>query len=491
MSEHIVRIQDFVYRLTAESAVLKSWNKTRATVELPNFVEGLPVTDIDPEAFSGCTALRDLSLPVEIQHLPMPELKRCRTLEAIRVSPLHRDFSSQDGILYNKDKSELLDCPPARRKPVNVPETVRKIGKDAFSGCEELTKIRLPEQLEYIGEKAFSRCKKLRSLELSDSVYWIAPHALDFCTQLRTLHFSAMIENPPQLWSLRSLRAVTVAPENPFLSDYEGVLYTADRSLLLHCPKSYSGVLHLPAETGEIQREALGGCDSLTGIRVDVQNPVFADRSGVLYEKNTNRLLLCPAAYSGTLHIEADVQGIAPDAFRTQVLPAVLKENGVTKYTYIEGGPLECITAAPENPVYKTENGVLYSAGGTVLLRCPAGYRGSLTVPDGVQTIADMALCGCSELTEIHLPETLCKIGSGAFKGCFSLEKVTLPASVQSLGICAFQECMQLRHAVFENPETVIDTGCFTHCNTVILHAAKDSTAYRYADAEGLRFVEL
>jgi hypothetical protein len=102
-----------------------------------------------------------------------------------------------------------------------------------------------------------------------------------------------------------------------------------------------------------------------------------------------------------------------------------------------------------------------------------------------------MALCGCSELTEIHLPETLCKVGNGAFKGCFSLEKVTLPASVQSLGICAFQECMQLRHAVFENPETVIDTGCFTHCNTVILHAAKGSTAYRYADAEGLRFVEL
>ena len=489
MQEQIIQIRDYIYRLTDESAVLKSWNKARATVELPNFVEGLPVRDIEPEAFRGCTALRDLSLPVEMQHLPLPELKHCRSLEAIRVSPLHPEYSSEDGILYNKDKTELLDCPPARKKPVIVPETVVKIGKSAFKGCEELTEIQLPEGLGYIGEDAFMRCKKLRRLDLPENVYWIAPHALTLCTQLRSLHFSAHIEKAPLLWGCKSLRTVTVSPENPALSSVEGVLYTADRKNLIYCPNAYTGTLHLPAETVQITYDAFAGCDGLGQISVSADNTVYSDRSGVLCDKEGRTLLLCPAAYAGTLRLDADVQRIEPDAFRLQVLPAVLREHGITKYTWIEGSPLTCIEADRKNPAFQTENGVLYSADGKTLLRCPAGYTGRLTVRESVCAVADAALRGCSELTEITLPPHLQTVGNAAFAGCFSLDTVTLPASVTSAGREVFSGCVHLRHVFFENPDTVIGAESFWGCGSVILHAAPGGAVQEYAKQHELRFV--
>ena len=138
MEDKTVKIRDYVFRLNEDRAVLTAWNKTRKTVQLPNSVEGVPVQGIDPEAFEGCESLRDISLPMEMKHLPLKELRRCRSLEAIRVSPLHSEFSSQDGILYNKGKTELLNCPVARSKPVLVPETVTKIVTEAFSGCEKI-----------------------------------------------------------------------------------------------------------------------------------------------------------------------------------------------------------------------------------------------------------------------------------------------------------------------------------------------------------------
>ena len=58
MKEKTVRIKDYVFTLHQDSATVTAWNKSRASVELPNAVEGLPVCDISPDAFAGCNALR-------------------------------------------------------------------------------------------------------------------------------------------------------------------------------------------------------------------------------------------------------------------------------------------------------------------------------------------------------------------------------------------------------------------------------------------------
>ncbi len=78
----------------------------------------------------------------------------------------------------------------------------------------------------------------------------------------------------------------------------------------------------------------------------------------------------------------------------------------------------------------------------------------SVTLPDGVVSIANYAFEGCEALTEIYLPSTLTSIGSLVFNQCFALEEITLPASLSSLGTSLFMECSSLSNIYVEDGST-------------------------------------
>lgn len=489
MQDKTVKIKDYVFRLNDDHAVLTEWKKTRATVELPNRVEGVPVRDIAPDAFEGCESLRDISLPMEMERLPLPELRSCKSLEAIRVSPLHADFSSQDGILYDKNKTELVNCPIARTKPVSVPDTVRKIAKSAFSGCEKIREINLPAQLETIGDYAFAHCKSLHSMALPDSLSYIGPHALTACRQLRVLHLSPNITEPPVLQGCKSLRAITVSPENPSLSSRNGVLFSADGTELRRCPQGKIGTLMIPAETRAIAADALSGCGWLTDIRVAEGNSVFSDQDGVLFDAERTRLICCPAGYDGTLMLGEEVTAIEPDAFPVHHLPIVLDDGSSNiSRRWIEGTELNEICTADENAAFSSENGVLYNKDKTVLLRCPGGYRGRLTLPETVREIADHALHGCSQITVLTLPDGLRRIGRAALEGCFQLWRLVIPEHTEEIGEDAMVGCVNLSDVYIRGRQTSVGHLAFDCCDNLTLHAPSGSLAERYAAEEGVPF---
>ena len=492
MEDKTVKIRDYVFRLNEDRAVLTAWNKTRKTVQLPNSVEGVPVQGIDPEAFEGCESLRDISLPMEMKHLPLKELRRCRSLEAIRVSPLHSEFSSQDGILYNKGKTELLNCPVARSKPVLVPETVTKIVTEAFSGCEKIREINLPAHLETIEDYAFAHCKSLHSMALPDTLSFIGPHALTACRQLRSVYLSRHITEPPELNGCKSLRVIAVSQDNPALSSRNGVLFNAGCTELRRCPQGKTGKLVIPAETAVIAEDALHGCGGLTEIRVAEGNPAFSDQDGVLFDAARTHLICCPAGYGGTLMLGEEVKTIAPDAFPVQHLPIVMDDgSGSITRLWIEGAALNEICTADENTEFSSENGVLYNRDKTVVLRVPGGYRGRLRLPDTVTEIADAALCGCSELTELTLPAGLRRIGKNALEGCFQLERLVIPEQTEEIAAGAMNGCVNLLDVFIRGRETAVWPLAFDCCGNVTLHAPAGSLAARYAASERLRFLPI
>ena len=67
-----------------------------------------------------------------------------------------------------------------------------------------------------------------------------------------------------------------------------------------------------------------------------------------------------------------------------------------------------------------------------------------LNLPDNITAIEDSAFLGCSSLNNITLPSSLTTIGSNAFKGCSSLNSLELPSSIKSVGIGAFQDATSL-----------------------------------------------
>ena len=81
--------------------------------------------------------------------------------EQINVDPENAHFASEDGILYNKEKSILLRCPTGREGDVVIPDGVVQIGDDAkeinaFQFCTHVTSVQIPASVSRISGLAFA-----------------------------------------------------------------------------------------------------------------------------------------------------------------------------------------------------------------------------------------------------------------------------------------------------------------------------------------------
>ena len=103
------------------------------------------------------------------------------SLTSITVDEENPYFMVDDGVLYSKDKRELLYCPKNFSGIYRVAEEVKRIGKSAFRNCNQLTEIVLPEGLEVIGDTAFYGCTQLKQISLPKSVSQIGAYAYKGC----------------------------------------------------------------------------------------------------------------------------------------------------------------------------------------------------------------------------------------------------------------------------------------------------------------------
>ena len=78
-----------------------------------------------------------------------------------------------------------------------------------------------------------------------------------------------------------------------------------------------------------------------------------------------------------------------------------------------------------------------------------------------------MAFCGCSNLQEITIPDSVATIDSSAFAGCSKLQEITIPDSVTTIGNSAFSECSSLQRATLGSSVTIIDDYAFYKCNSL------------------------
>lgn len=109
------------------------------------------------------------------------------SLTSITVDEENPYFMVDDGVLYSKDKRELLYCPKNFSGIYRVAEEVKRIGKSAFRNCNQLTEIVLPEGLEVIGDTAFYGCTQLKQISLPKSVSQIGTYAYKGCPLQGTL----------------------------------------------------------------------------------------------------------------------------------------------------------------------------------------------------------------------------------------------------------------------------------------------------------------
>lgn len=156
---------------------------------LTSFAISPGISRIEYGVFLGCSGLKKVTIPDTVTSIGEREFSECNSLAAIEVDAANPNFSSVDGVLFDKGRAFLLQYPRGRIGGFAIPGTITKIGGGMFAGCTGLTDITIPDSVSIIGPFAFGRCTGLTKLTIPASVTNIGFCAFNDCANLKHVYF--------------------------------------------------------------------------------------------------------------------------------------------------------------------------------------------------------------------------------------------------------------------------------------------------------------
>ncbi|MCI8917694.1 MAG: leucine-rich repeat protein [Eubacterium sp.] len=165
---------------------------------IPSTINGKSVTSIGYDAFSDHETLKTITIPSSVNKLGNLEngdlgcFGRCRTLEAIHVEQDNEHFSSENGILFSRQKDTLIRYPAKKGGTYTVPSGVVRIENGAFADCESLTEAEIPQGVKSIGAYGFMNCKGLASITIPAGIEQIEAAAFYGCSGLQDVYYSGI-----------------------------------------------------------------------------------------------------------------------------------------------------------------------------------------------------------------------------------------------------------------------------------------------------------
>ncbi len=361
------------------------------------------VTTIGEEAFRGCESFTSITIPKNVTTIEVPLFPFCSNLSSINVNTSNASFSSDNGVLFNKDKTELIAYPPGKEGDYSsIPVSVTTIGNSAFTTCTKLTAITLPDTVTTIGESAFYACTGLTSIDIPENVATIGDLAFFVCSSLTAIGVQANNAN--------------------FYNDASGVLFNKDRTELIAYPAGKTpGGYTIPDTVTTIRLGAFAAC-KITTVTIP-ESVTTIGRMAFLSCKNLTNV-----------DISARVTEIPYEMF-----------SGCTSLTGISIP--DSVTTIDSEAFYQCTS------------------LTNVTIPDSVTEIRFSAFNGCTGLTSVTIPDSVTTIGTYTFKGCTGLTSITFPASVTTIETEAFANCTSLHTANFlGDAPTTFGLSVFNDC---------------------------
>ena len=403
------------------------------------------VTYIGGYAFAECYSLKYADIPANVTGIGTSPFYNCRSLENINTDEANKWYTTVDGVLYDKDKTELINYPAGKKDSSYViPEGIRTIREKAFYGCLNLCELTIPDSVTEIESGAFE-CSSLISDEYGTIKYvdgWVvgSGHTANVVLKdgTRGIAFEAFSGDG-------IIEKVTMPDTVKYIN---GCAFENCTNL--------SEVL-LSSSLENIERGAFLNCSNLADIVIP--DSVISITSDAFYNTALLNKQNTPVKYAGKWVITAEdcdkivikdgTKCIASYAFSSCTsLTDITIPDSVTMIGDYAFATCNSLTEI------KIPNNVK-SIGGCVFWFC--GSLKNVTIPDSVTMIGDKAFFGCTSLTDITIPGSVTMIGNAAFSSCTSLTDITIPDSVTSIGGSAFYNCPKLLDVTI--PDSVTNIG--------------------------------
>lgn len=150
------------------------------SITLPN-----SVTSIGNHAFDSCNSLTCITIPNSVTSIGDEAFYTCFDLQSINVDPDNLAYCSENGVLYNKEKTEIIRFPKEKTEiSFAIPASVTKIANGAFEYCDGLTSVTIPDGVTNIGNNAFEDCSSVTSITIPDNVTSVGNRAFMNCSSL-------------------------------------------------------------------------------------------------------------------------------------------------------------------------------------------------------------------------------------------------------------------------------------------------------------------
>lgn len=412
----------FTYRTADGQATITDVDlSAEGELIIPSEIFGCPVIAVAENAFNGVENITNVYIPASLVTLnDIAEAKY--TVD--KNNPVYS--SDENGILFNKDKSELIKFSyKISIEEYEMPDSIRSIAQNAFYRCTNLNSLTLSDNVIVLQGKTFDSCS-FDSVIIPDTVTALESCAFNNCS-FNELYIGKGVERiystnskAPAFYNTRNLKSITVSPDNQFFcNDENGVIYTKDmKSLLLYPQGSTMETFTVPSSV-EIIASPFGTIEAggaITNLKV--------------------------------LNISENVKEISS--------------------TFKYATSLEEINVSESNYYYSSnEHGMLFDKNKTVLVCVPAACNiSNYAIPNTVTDIGN-AFYSCDKIENVTMSDSVTSWSLEAFSGCQSLKTIKLSSGLINIPTKAFQSCRNLESIIIPNSIISIDGMAFAYCSNL------------------------